>query len=1698
MNKPTIVAIMATHARECFLLNRALPSILSQSRFTDAIIVVDDGETPDLLDRIKAVVPTAQYLSNRRTPGLSGALNTGLDHLARITLDPTGVFVAFLDDDDEWMPEHLAAIESHIIEGAEVVATPFLRLETNRDAQEVTPSVEVTPDLFMERNPGIQGSTFIARLDILLEAGGFNEAMKSCTDRDLWIRLCRRPGIRYATTSVPSVLHYACADRLRLSSPGSEAKRAGLEMFDRIHSPIMKPSTRAKHLKRAARLFDWYPTYGLAEDRVLSEHTFFHEAKTPHLLIGIIADDRRLPMLSRLLDDLADQVVAERIEPPDVLLLENRPKTTSGQALSDLVSQKQGRLRIRLFDRVSLDRIVEAGEWHPEGSDLHDRLAIADARTALQTGLYYMARERPGCAVWILDDDMRLDPIIAKPSGLMHQTHRLGQALRRMRATGADICIGSYTGAPPLPAVASIRGQLVDLIWNLRRISSYPPEAPLPPAEPHNAALRAKRRDYYHDLSHIETDRLETPFAIEQKYPDERCGTALARLGAMIPRILAGEAPLRPLVAEPDVIRAFATTNALHRGGNTFVFDPEALFDLPNISPTVEGRPARRSDMIWALLQKRRCDRNVISVPFPVRHDRSDMLAPDVLDHAGIADDIRGFSIFSALQEAGEDAERIENLCSKYEEERLAALRLSFHRIRGLARELLSWSQNEAPAHVPHMALSAQAQQLLVMFSPDQFTLIETSVHSLGPVQVRNFLAGLDARITAHTERLRSATELPRLMMGARVEAARSSIGPYIHPEAILRVLGQGSEGVSFTDGKKIWKLFDQWSTEQATRTTPVLEKLIDTPFTGTALIKPLALTRIPAGWLLTLPFEASQHWTGGYGPGLIELIANLHEVSLVCRNLHPKNLRIVNDSVRLIDYGSDIIPLDDPNAISLEFLRMCRRAWLCWRWWWRDDLDQLMHRSLHDTDLPELDGHENLIRAVRERLGLNVPRDPTITRALALRPTRVLDYGAGKGKQAAKLANSGAEVVAWDPDSGVASRLEKLAPLGVHRAISAAEATTSGPFDLVICRRVACLIDDAALDTVLRDLRAALTPNGRVLFAICHPAYTHRVRLVESEPLVPPCSCGAAPWTKKVRATGRVLHEVHRSERLLRRRLMRAGFRIHERYERFCTELERFETVADLLVLELTPAPMPEVSLLIKACAMDAEALDLQVRDMLTALEEPEVFSETVLALDIRTENFPRAHTVGDLSALREVAKRLIAEGEIDRIIEPPSSTEELSALNHRWFGLDLPASHSTGGAATGALLSGFDACNSPYVLHADLDMMIGCTKRNHSPLRELLEAVETDSNALTASFPVARAKPCPWTAEGPYGPWRVESRLGLVCLERLRAILPLPNAAIGQNPCLSWHRAMDEAVRQGQGTSLRGGEGRSFCVHPPNARKQDIEAWEEVRAAVARGCVPPLQHGKIEWSGTPSDWRYPERYERFIFIICGRNVTPERFRRCWDSVIRQNRSDWGAVVIDDSSDPWITEELDHILAAYQSQVSFITRRRRAGLLANTVYAVRHMCASPDQIMVTLDADDHLIGCGVLDHLAEIYDDGADLTVGSMLRTDKNSDYKVNLDNPRHHRGGNVWQHLRSFRKKLFDALPDHALRLNGKYVDLASDWAFMLPMVEMAHKPVWIHKPLYLHEPGESRDHSRASYREAVITQLIAKGAQLKETAR
>ena len=293
------------------------------------------------------------------------------------------------------------------------------------------------------------------------------------------------------------------------------------------------------------------------------------------------------------------------------------------------------------------------------------------------------------------------------------------------------------------------------------------------------------------------------------------------------------------------------------------------------------------------------------------------------------------------------------------------------------------------------------------------------------------------------------------------------------------------------------------------------------------------------------------------------------------------------------------------------------------------------------------------------------------------------------------------------------------------------------------------------------------------------------------------------------------------------------------------------------------------------------------------------------------------------------------------------------------------------------------------------------------------MTDVLRRDPRALFVPMSICRPGPAPYTHERPGGDWRVEVRGCLFDRKRVQSVLPVPNELEQGRFSLAWHRAFDRFIASSDYRSYRGGNPGTAFIHVPNDRKAAPEEWMDVIGAVERGHVPAVQTGNVDLVGSAADWAGPKRREPFIFVICGRNVEQARFRRCFDSLVAQKGVDWGAVVVDDASTNGFGDYARVLLADYACRVTLVRNDYRRGGLYNAWNAVANFCADPESVIITLDADDALIGENVLERVRAEYEDGADVTVGSMLRLDKEVYYPPNFDNPRWW-DSNVWQHLR------------------------------------------------------------------------------------
>jgi glycosyltransferase involved in cell wall biosynthesis len=298
-----------------------------------------------------------------------------------------------------------------------------------------------------------------------------------------------------------------------------------------------------------------------------------------------------------------------------------------------------------------------------------------------------------------------------------------------------------------------------------------------------------------------------------------------------------------------------------------------------------------------------------------------------------------------------------------------------------------------------------------------------------------------------------------------------------------------------------------------------------------------------------------------------------------------------------------------------------------------------------------------------------------------------------------------------------------------------------------------------------------------------------------------------------------------------------------------------------------------------------------------------------------------------------------------------------------------------------------------------------------------------------------------------------------------------------------------LDQRLAELGYNSYRGGNPATFFVHVPNDRKRDVNSWYNVMVAIEDGRLYGGQLGKVDLVGGEGDW-LPKRSEDCVLVVRGRNVPVSKLRRCFDSLARQTDQHWGLLVIDAGSNNGMEEYVNTVVRMrYGSRFTLYRNLSPKPPIANMDFAIRQLCDNTNSIIAMPDADDAFICDDAIAYLKLAYVHGADLAIGGLMRTDKEAKYPANFREPRRNRGGNVWQPLRTFRKYLFDRISPEDLKVDGEWVPHTEDWAFMLPIAEMATAPVQFERTFYLYEPSPLKQSLAKDEREALVAKIVSK---------
>ena len=184
---PKISVIIPSY-KTAHLIAECLDSVLAQTYKDFEVIVVNDGspDTPELEKALGPYMGRIVYIKqeNKRA---AGARNAAIQQ-AR------GEFLAFVDSDDSWYPDHLASQMQLFAEDPSldlVYSNSLLVGDLPRPVEFMVRNPSNGPatfDALIVERCQVAISTVVVRKQAIVRAGLFDEKLPRCDDYDMWVR----------------------------------------------------------------------------------------------------------------------------------------------------------------------------------------------------------------------------------------------------------------------------------------------------------------------------------------------------------------------------------------------------------------------------------------------------------------------------------------------------------------------------------------------------------------------------------------------------------------------------------------------------------------------------------------------------------------------------------------------------------------------------------------------------------------------------------------------------------------------------------------------------------------------------------------------------------------------------------------------------------------------------------------------------------------------------------------------------------------------------------------------------------------------------------------------------------------------------------------------------------------------------------------------------------------------------------------------------------------------------------------------------------------------------------------------------------------------------------------------------------------------------------------------------------------------
>ena len=187
------LSIIIPTFNRCELLCRALNSVFNQTYSDYEVIVVDDGSTDGTAEMLQKNFTQVRYFY-QPNKGVSASRNKGLEM-------SMGRWIAFLDSDDEWLPQKLEKQISllKVKPDYKICHTEEIWVRNGIRVNQMKKHRKTGGWIFPHCLPlcAMSPSSILIHRSVFDSIGNFDTSLPACEDYDLWLRITAKYPVLY-------------------------------------------------------------------------------------------------------------------------------------------------------------------------------------------------------------------------------------------------------------------------------------------------------------------------------------------------------------------------------------------------------------------------------------------------------------------------------------------------------------------------------------------------------------------------------------------------------------------------------------------------------------------------------------------------------------------------------------------------------------------------------------------------------------------------------------------------------------------------------------------------------------------------------------------------------------------------------------------------------------------------------------------------------------------------------------------------------------------------------------------------------------------------------------------------------------------------------------------------------------------------------------------------------------------------------------------------------------------------------------------------------------------------------------------------------------------------------------------------------------------------------------------------------------